>query len=169
MTDRGSQIHRLICSCGKVELEIRGEPITAMTCNCDSCRQAGRQLEGLPNASPILSEEGGTPYVMFRKDRVRCISGEMLLDEYRLSPTTPTRRIVAACCNSAMFLDFTKGHWVSVYETRYLESNAASSLTSPKRGFLIPRLIWTWVTMGFKTPRFAFIKGQVHGAKSQMS
>jgi hypothetical protein len=40
------------------------------------------------------------------------------VEEHRLKPDSPTRRVVATCCNSAMFLDVTKGHWLSMY--RYL-------------------------------------------------
>jgi hypothetical protein len=41
------------------------------------------------------------------------------LEEHRLKPESPTRRVVATCCNSAMFLDFTKGHWLSMYRNRF--------------------------------------------------
>ncbi len=41
------------------------------------------------------------------------------LEEHRLKPDSPTRRVVATCCNSAMFLDFPKGHWLSMYRSRF--------------------------------------------------
>ena len=39
--------------------------------------------------------------------------------DYRIKNESPTRRVVATCCNSAMFLDFQKGHWYSVYRARF--------------------------------------------------
>ena len=33
--------------------------------------------------------------------------GQQYLEEHRLKPESPTRRVIAKCCNSAMFLDFT--------------------------------------------------------------
>ena len=35
-----------------------------------------------------------------------------------MKPNSPTRRMFARCCNTAMFLDFTKGHWLSLYRGR---------------------------------------------------
>jgi len=48
-------------------------------------------------------------------------AGGERLEAHRLKPESPTRRMVAACCNSAMFLDFTKGHWLTVYRARLPE------------------------------------------------
>lgn len=81
------------CSCAGVELELRGAP-------------------------PVLEPDGGTAYVLYRKDRMQCSKGAELLRDYRLNENSPTRRVVAACCNSAMFVDFQKGHWFSVYRAR---------------------------------------------------
>ena len=57
--------------------------------------------------------------ILYRKDRVQCVMGLEHLEEHRLKPESPTRRVVATCCNSAMFLDFTKGHWLSMYRNRF--------------------------------------------------
>ena len=57
--------------------------------------------------------------VLFRKDRVQCVMGLEYLEEHRLKPKSPTRRVVATCCNSAMLLNFTKGHWLSMYRNRF--------------------------------------------------
>lgn len=38
-----------------------------------------------------------------------------LLAEHRLTDDSKTRRVVATCCNTPMFLDFTHGHWLSIY------------------------------------------------------
>ena len=56
---------------------------------------------------------------------MRCANGQDYLEERRLKPDSPTRRVVATCCNSAMFLDFTKGHWLSIFRNRFLEGAPA--------------------------------------------
>ena len=106
------------CRCGKVELEIAGLPILRGICYCASCQEAGRRHQAASGADSVLAGDGGTDYVLYRKDRVRCVRGGDLLEERRLKPDSPTRRMYARCCNTAMFLDFTKGHWLTVYRGR---------------------------------------------------
>src|ERR1700745_3770745 len=93
--------------CGKVELRIVGAPILRGICYCASCQEAGRGHQAAPGADSVLAEGGGTGYVLYRKDRVRCVQGGNLFEERRLKPGSPTRRMVARCCNTAMLLDFT--------------------------------------------------------------
>src|SRR6202012_3778796 len=106
------------CRCGKVELQIVGTPILRGICYCPSCQEAGRRHQAEQGADSVLADDGGTDYVLYRKDRVRCVKGGDLLEERRLKPDSPTRRMHARCCNTAMFLDFTKGHWLTVYRGR---------------------------------------------------
>jgi hypothetical protein len=106
------------CRCGKVELEIVGAPILRGICYCASCQEAGRLYRTAPGAESGLAEDAGSDYVLYRKDRVRCSQGGELLEERRLKPDSPTRRMVARCCNTAMFVDFTKGHWLTIYRGR---------------------------------------------------
>jgi hypothetical protein len=106
------------CRCGKVKFEAVGAPILTGACYCASCQEAGWRLEQLASAPPVLDPDGGTGVILFRKDRVQCVTGPEYLEEHRLKPKSPTRRVVATCCNSAMFLDFTKGHWLSMYRNR---------------------------------------------------
>ena len=40
-----------------------------------------------------------------------------MLRSYKLRDESSTKRVVAACCNSPMFLEFEKGHWLSIYRT----------------------------------------------------
>ena len=55
---------------------------------------------------------GGTAYVVYRKDRVKCSRGNQFLQGYKIKEKSPTNRVVATCCNSAMFLNFDDGkHW----------------------------------------------------------
>src|SRR3546814_2525233 len=48
-------------------------------------------------------------------------SSDLRLGEHRLTPDSPTRRFVTRCCNSPIALEFTKGHWLSVYSGRIPE------------------------------------------------
>jgi hypothetical protein len=106
------------CSCGRVELELIGAPISSVACYCDDCQEGARRIEALPAAPPILDADGGSELVLYRKDRMSCTKGADLLRDHRLEEDSPTRRVVASCCNSAMFLDFQKGHWYSMYRGR---------------------------------------------------
>ncbi|MBV7409782.1 hypothetical protein [Maritimibacter sp. DP1N21-5] len=65
-----------------------------------------------------MNEDGGTDHVVWRKDRVRCLRGAEHLAEYRLSRQSATRRIIATCCGTPMFLDYTKGGWATIYRDR---------------------------------------------------
>jgi hypothetical protein len=47
------------------------------------------------------------------------VSGAENLVAYKLHEHAPTRRMVASCCNSGMFLKFEPGFWVSSYRLRY--------------------------------------------------
>ena len=37
-----------------------------------------------------------------------------MMQGHKIRMESATTRVVAACCNSAMFLNFEKGHWFSV-------------------------------------------------------
>jgi len=107
------------CACGGVVFEAVGAPIVGAVCYCDSCQTAGRRIEDLPSSPKVLDADGGTSYLLYRRDRVACVRGGERLQEHRLKPDSPTRRMVATCCNSAMFVDFTKGHWLTMYRGRF--------------------------------------------------
>jgi hypothetical protein len=166
-----------ICQCGKVKFEAIGRPILAGSCYCASCQEAGRQFEQRPSAPSVLNPDGGTDYVLYRKDRVQCAMGREYLEEHRLKPDSPTRRVVATCCNSPIFLDFTKGHWLTLYRSRFpagappLEMRV---MTKERRGgvaladdlpnyeshsgkFLL-KLIGAWIAMGLRRPEIAWGK-----------
>jgi hypothetical protein len=107
------------CSCGRVELEASGAPIVSVVCYCDDCQAAARRIEALANAPPILDSHGGTAYVAYRKDRVHCSRGANLLQPHKLRENSATKRVVATCCNSLMFLGFDDSkHWTNVYRAR---------------------------------------------------
>lgn len=109
------------CRCGSVEIEAIGAPIVSSVCYCDDCQSGARLIQQLPNADSMCDADGGTPYVLFRKDRFNCSKGSSLLKSYKIKAESPTNRVVATCCNSAMFANFDKGpFWVSVYRARLL-------------------------------------------------
>ncbi|HTT05070.1 MAG TPA: DUF6151 family protein [Steroidobacteraceae bacterium] len=159
------------CRCGAVVLEVTGAPIVHAACYCTSCQEAGRQIESLPAAPPVLDADGGTDVVLYRKDRVRCVQGGDRMEAHRLKANSPTRRMVATCCNSAMFLDFTKGHWLTFYRARLagpVQALEMRVMTAQKRsgvalsenvpnyagrsGKLMWKLLAAWAVMGFRTP-----------------
>ncbi len=88
------------CTCGKVELEAIGAPITCVVCYCDDCEAGARQIEALPNATAVGEPDGGVGYVVYRKDRVRIPKGAELLRGYKLREKSATNRMVATCCNT---------------------------------------------------------------------
>ena len=159
------------CRCGRVELRIVGAPILRGICYCASCHEAGRRYQAASGADSVLAEDGGTDYVLYRKDRVRCVRGGDLLEERRLKPDSPTRRMFARCCNTAMFLDFTKGHWLTVYRDRLPDNipPATMRMMTAERpdGVILPgdmanysrhsgkfmlKLLGAWMAMGFRRP-----------------
>jgi hypothetical protein len=165
------------CQCGKVTLEAEGRPILAASCYCASCQQGGSRIEQLASAPPVCNPDGGTDYILYRKDRVRCLTGQHDLWEQRLKPDSPTRRVVATCCNSAMFLDFTKGHWLAMYRNRFPADAPPIEMrvmTQARRdGFVLAddvpnydthsgkfalKLVGAWIAMGFRRPDIALGK-----------
>ena len=160
------------CRCGTVQLEVSGPPILVAECGCTSCQTAGAALASLAGARPILTDYGTTPYVLMRKDRVRIVKGSDHMAEHRLTPTSKTRRVVATCCNTPVFLEFKGGHWLSVYAALWPEGSRpkaelrtmTSNLPDPSGlptdipnaktqtpGFMW-RLLKAWVAMGFRSP-----------------
>ena len=163
----------LSCTCGAVRLEVHQDPIIASECHCTSCRTAGRRLEALPSAPRFREEHGGTPFVLYRKDRVRFLVGQEQLRELRLTPDSPTRRVVASCCNSPMFLEFQQGHWLSLYASLWPDDSRPAmalrtmtmdvpaevtlddALPNLKRqsGTFFMKLLGAWLAMGLRVPK----------------
>jgi len=126
-----------------------------------------------------MDKHGASRLVLYRKDRLECLCGEQRLKEHRLRPESPTRRVVATCCNSAMFLDFTKGHWVNIYGQRWLpgtmpQPDLRTMTMDLPEGTSLPadvpnarrqsiaffaKLIGAWIAMRFRTPKIAFVHG----------
>lgn len=116
------------CRCGSVKFEGTGNAIMSVVCYCDDCQEGARKIEMLPEALPVHDSDGGTAYLLYRKDRFRCMKGDQLLKDVRIRENSPTKRVVASCCNSAMFLDFEKGHWLSVYRARFADDTSPAEM-----------------------------------------
>lgn len=141
-----------------------GPTLGTVVCYCDDCQKAARQIEAGSNGPPVSDPDGGTTLSLWRKDRVQARLGEDLLTEHRLDPETATKRIIASCCNSAMFIDFDKGpYWVSVMsdridgprppiEFRHMTKYRSSTLPYPDNvptyptfpKMFVARLMWNW-------------------------
>jgi hypothetical protein len=178
------QSTRLTCICGRVALQVRGRPIISVECLCADCQSAGAFLQSLPGAPEVLDQNGATRFVLYRKDRVWCEKGHERLREHRLSEKATTRRAIAVCCNTPMFLEFTQGHWLSMYGGLWsAESLPALEIRTMTRsravGVVLPddvpnpgthtlsfyaRLFLAWAGMGFRAPAVDFVKGSLEAA-----
>jgi hypothetical protein len=163
------------CQCGRVATTVTGKPILHAMCYCTSCRTAGLAFAQEPDAPSVVDSDGGTDLVLYRKDRVGRFTGGELLHEHRLTPSSPTRRLVATCCNTPMFLEFTKGHWLSIYasglsgnippldmrvmtvdrlDKTALPDDAPNYPTQSARFMM--KLLAAWAAMGFRRPKVAW-------------
>lgn len=170
-----AQTTGLHCRCGQVRLEVDRSPIVSTECHCNSCRAAGARLQALSSAPAFMEPNGGTRFILYRKDRVRFSQGGEMLREFRLTPGAKTRRVVAGCCNTPVFLEFQNGHWLSLYaclwgdqatpplELRTMTSNAhdspslADDVPNARRQSLsfFAKLLGAWIAMGFRSPKIA--------------
>lgn len=163
--------HVASCRCGTVQLEVTGAPILSVDCHCDSCQTASAGFGNLPGAPQVVNALGGTPFILQRKDRVRFARGAEALAEHRLRPEAKTRRMLASCCDSPMFLEFSGGHWLSIYRDRLPDGAAPLEMrvmTGNRPGAALPddvpnykthsfkfmwRLFTAWAAMGFRVPK----------------
>lgn len=175
-----SSIQALACACGQFAADVEGAPIASVECCCDSCREAGARLARLPGARPVLTVYGGTHFVLQRKDRIRFVRGAHHLRQFRLAPEAGTRRVVAACCNTPVFLEFKGGHWLSLYAGLWRDGapplqmrTMTGDLDDPsalpddvpnlKRQSLsfYAKLMKAWIAMRFRVPQVA-VAGDLH-------
>jgi hypothetical protein len=161
------------CTCGAVRIEVTGAPILVSECLCNSCRAAAARLAALPVAHSILTSYGATPAAEYRKDRIGFRAGTEHLREFRLKPAAGSRRVIAACCNTPLFLEMKGGHWLSVYlhlwpeayrpkpELRTMVGDLPDAsqlpddipnLKSHTIGFYA-KLLGAWIAMGLRNPQ----------------
>ncbi len=166
------------CRCGAVRLTLSGSSIMSSECMCTSCRSASDVFAALPDGIGMTDGKGATHVIIHRADKVACDAGAEHLQQHRLTPDSPTRRILASCCNTPMFLDFEPGHWVSLYGINWPENDRpaveyrmfCNDLTDASRlsndvpnGRPMPlgavwRLASTFALMGFRSPAVAFMQ-----------
>jgi hypothetical protein len=126
----------------------------------------------LPGAAAILDEKDATPFVLHRKDRVMVRADRDRLRAYRLSDDAGTRRVVATCCNTPIFMEMKGGHWLSLYAALWPDTDRPAiemrtmtgtrsdlpsdvpNLKTHSLGFYA-RLFGAWVKMGFRNPQIA--------------
>jgi hypothetical protein len=161
------------CACGATRLEVSGTPIIVTECVCDSCRAAAARLANLPGANNILTPYGATSCAEYRKDCVRIASGGERLAEFRLAADAGSRRVVATCCNTPIFLELKGAHWLGLYlhlwpdavrpkpDVRTMVGDLSDpsvlptdipNLKSQSVSFYA-KLLWAWIAMGFRNPK----------------
>lgn len=114
-----SPVHTAHCACGAVAIALNAPPIASLSCCCDDCQAAARQIEALPGAPAFREPCGGTPLVLFARTALKVTKGREKLTAHRLREGSRTRRMVATCCNSVLYNDFERGpFWVGVYRAR---------------------------------------------------
>lgn len=174
-------ITHLACRCGKVHIDVEHAPLLTAECHCNSCREAGTRLEAVGIEPPMLQPDGGTRFVLYRKDRVRFTQGVEQLKEFRLKADSPSRRVVAGCCNTPLFLEFKGGHWLSIYgglwpqgrqpplqvrtmlgdrADRPVFNDGVASGTWPTMKFYA-LLLGAWIAMGFRVPAVPVSGGKI--------
>ena len=172
------EVSNLSCTCGEVRLTVEGPHIASVECMCASCQTAAKALETLPGAAPVLDNKGATPFVMHRKDRIAIVAGQDMLKAYRLRDDAGTRRVVAACCNTPVFMELKGGHWLSLYAALWPEEDRPAiemrtmtgtrndlpsdvpNLKTHSLGFY-GRLFGAWAKMGFRNPQITD-NGELH-------
>ena len=132
-------------------------------------------MEALPGAPPVVGTEGGSHYVLYRKDRVQITRGRERLRHFRLSAKTQTRRVLATCCNTPVLVELKGGHWASLNanlwhgqslpapdlrtQTGDLPDGVALDDSVPSGGWettkFYGKLLGAWIAMGFKVPVLA--------------
>ena len=116
------------CRCGAVELGAWAEPIVVSACYCDDCQAAAQRLAASDNSPPAVSADGGTEFMVFRRDRIACMRGAESLQAMRLTDASKTRRMIAGCCATPMYVTFDdRRPWVSALRASFGAERAAGA------------------------------------------
>lgn len=130
-------------------------------------------MQGLEGAPRTLTDQGTTPFVMYRKDRVRFLAGADGVKTFTLSPEHSTKRAIATCCNTPVYLEFRGGHWLSLYGRLWPEGvmptpTLRTMASDLPEGAVLPsdipnakkqnlsffaKLLGAWIAMGFRNPK----------------
>jgi hypothetical protein len=109
------------CRCGAVVVATIGKPIITSICYCMGCQSAARLVAARPGGAIETTPDGGTECLIFRKDRFVVAKGAERLEALRLKQDALTRRMIATCCNSGMYMAFDDSKpWVSAFRARFV-------------------------------------------------
>ena len=112
--------HVARCRCGAVEIGAWSNPLVVAACYCDDCQAASERLAAAGNSAPLAGVDGGTEFMVFRRDRIACTRGVENLQLMRLTAATKTRRMVSGCCATPMYVGFDdKRPWVSAFRASF--------------------------------------------------
>ena len=112
--------HIAHCRCGDIEIAGWGEPIIVTACYCEDCQAAAQRVAERSSSASLANADGGTEFMVFRRDRIACRRGKDRLQAMRLTDTTRTRRMIASCCATPMYLAFDdKRPWASAFRSNF--------------------------------------------------
>ena len=104
-----------------VELGAWAEPIVVSACYCDDCQAAAERLAASAASAPAPSADGGTEFMVFRRDRIACTRGVDHLEATKLTQASKTRRMIAGCCATPMYVAFDdRRPWVSALRAPFV-------------------------------------------------
>ena len=106
------------CTCGQVEIDIEGVPVLVSACHCDDCQEGWGRIQDLENAPQVVDERGGTEFVFYMREQVSVIQGDALLQAHKLKPESPTSRVAAGCCNTALYSERQGTPYLAVVRAR---------------------------------------------------
>jgi hypothetical protein len=164
--------HVAHCRCGAVEIGAWAEPIVVTACYCDDCQAAAQRIAESAASEPTASADGGTEFMLFRRDRIACTRGAENLQAMKLTAASKTRRMIAGCCKTPMYVGFDdKRPWVSAFRasfgadappvemricTRFRRSDDKANEGLPSHpGYplaMIVRILAAWPLMLFRRP-----------------
>ncbi|WP_133648242.1 GFA family protein [Paraburkholderia flava] len=108
------------CQCGTVEISAWAQPMMVSTCYCDDCQAAGQRHAASGSSAPMSGADGGTEFMVFRRGSIACTRGADLLQPAKLTSHTKTRRMIASCCATPMYVAFDdKRPWVSAFRAPF--------------------------------------------------
>ena len=128
------------------------------------------QLRETDMTARVFAITGG--FMEVRKDRVTITAGRDCLKAHRLSAEAGTRRVIATCCNTPIFLELKGGHWLSLYRAIWPDAERPAvemrTMTGGRRNLpsdvpnlkthslaFYGRLFAAWAKMGFRNPHIA--------------
>src|SRR3984885_3251109 len=113
--------HVARCRCGAVEIGAWAEPIAVNACYCDDCQAAAQEIADSAPSARAASADGGTEFMLFRRDRIACTRGAENLQAMRLTAASKTRRMIAGGCNRRTYVPFDeKRPWVAGFRASFL-------------------------------------------------